>query len=57
MFRTFNMGWGFAFVVRKRDADNILNSLKKEEVEVGVIGKVIKEKRIIINYKNKKIIL
>ncbi len=57
MFRTFNMGWGFAFVVRKRDADNILNSLKKEKVEVGVIGKIIKEKRIIINYKNKKIIL
>lgn len=57
MFKTFNMGWGFAIVVRKKDVNNVLNLLKKERVKAEVIGKVTGEKKIIINYQNKKIIL
>jgi len=57
MFKTFNMGWGFVIVVKKMDIDNILGLLKKEKVKAEIIGRVIKEKKIIINYQNKKIIL
>jgi len=57
MFRVFNMGWGFAIIVRKKDVDKILKLLKIQRVKAGVIGRVIKERKIIINYKNKKIIL
>ncbi len=57
MFSIFNMGWGFAIIVKKRDGDNILKLLKKEKLEAEIMGKVIKEKKIIINYQNKKIIL
>lgn len=57
MFKTFNMGWGFAFIVKKTDADNLLDLLKKEKVKADVIGKVTKKKKIIINYQNKKIVL
>lgn len=56
-FKTFNMGWGFAIIVKKIDADNILDLLKNEKVEAEVIGKVTRGKKIIINYKNKEIIL
>lgn len=44
MFRVFNMGWGFAIVVKKEDADNILHLLKREKLEADVIGEVIREK-------------
>jgi len=57
MFSTFNMGWGFAVVVKEKNADKILDILREEKCEVDVIGKVIKEKKIIINYQNKKILL
>ena len=57
MFKTFNMGWGFAVVVQKEDKNKILDLLKKLKVGSGVIGRVIKENKIIVNYRNKKIIL
>lgn len=57
MFRTFNMGWGFAIIVKNKDTNKILNLLKKEKVEAEIIGKIIREKQIFIIYKNKKIIL
>jgi len=57
MFKTFNMGWGFAIVVKKSDAENILDLLKKWKLKADIIGKVIKKKQIFINYHNKKIVL
>lgn len=53
MFQTFNMGWGFAVIVKKADVNNILSSLREAEV----IGRVINSHKIIIHYKNKRIIL
>jgi len=52
MFKTFNMGWGFAVIVRKGDVDNTLQTLKGSEV----IGKIT-DKGIIIKFEGKKIIL
>ena len=57
MFRTFNMGWGFAIIIKNKDANKILESLRKQKIEAEIIGRVIKEKQIFINYKNKKIVL
>lgn len=57
MFKTFNMGWGFTFIVKKENVDKILNLLKNERTEADIIGRVIKEKKIIINYQNQKIVL
>ncbi len=53
MFKTFNMGWGFALVVDKQDSEQVLNKLKNAET----IGKVIANKEIVIQHKGKKLIL
>ncbi|PKL72548.1 phosphoribosylformylglycinamidine cyclo-ligase [Candidatus Kuenenbacteria bacterium HGW-Kuenenbacteria-1] len=55
MFQTFNMGWGFAIIVKEKDANNILHLYQKEKVEV--IGKVINKNKIIINYQKKIFII
>lgn len=57
MFKTFNMGWGFAIIVDKKVAGKILALAKKLKLGAETIGKVIEEKKIIINYLNKKIVL
>lgn len=56
MFKTFNMGWGFAVVIKERNKNKVLNLLKKEKVKAELIGRVVKKRQIFINYKNKKII-
>ena len=57
MFKTFNMGWGFAVVVKEKEADRALSLAKDLKLGAEIIGQVIKEKKIIIRHKNKKIIL
>jgi phosphoribosylformylglycinamidine cyclo-ligase len=57
MLKTFNMGWGFAIVVNKTDADEAMDSLEKSETETQQIGRVTGSGRIEIIYKNKKIVL
>jgi len=52
MFKTFNMGCGFATIVRKEYVENALQVLKGSEV----IGKII-DKKIIIKFEGKKIVL
>ncbi len=52
MFKTFNMGWGFAIVVRKEDAGDALQILKDSEI----IGKII-DKGLVIKFEGKKIVL
>ncbi|HIH20795.1 TPA: hypothetical protein HA244_06005 [Candidatus Micrarchaeota archaeon] len=42
MFKTFNMGWGFAVVVPQEDENGALKSLKKHGVRSSVIGNVVR---------------
>jgi len=57
MFKTFNMGWGFAVIVDKKNRDKALDVLEKTRVQAEQIGRVTEFKGIRILYKNKKITL
>ena len=57
MLKTFNMGWGFAVIVDKRNRDKALDVLEKADVKAEQIGHVTDSKGIKILYKNRKIIL
>jgi phosphoribosylformylglycinamidine cyclo-ligase len=57
MFKTFNMGWGFAIIVDKADTDKAVTALEKTGAEPEQIGKVTGKQKIEIHHKNKKIIL
>ena len=57
MFRTFNMGWGFAIIVNKQDEDNALNIIEKTGNKAELIGKVTDSHKIEIQYDNKKLVL
>jgi phosphoribosylformylglycinamidine cyclo-ligase len=57
MYKTFNMGWGFAIIVEKKDSDNAMDILEKAGTQPEQIGKVTAAEGIKILYKNKKIIL
>jgi phosphoribosylformylglycinamidine cyclo-ligase len=57
MFRTFNMGWGFAVIVDKKDEENALSILEKTGVQAEQIGNVTDNQKIEIHYDNKKLIL
>jgi phosphoribosylformylglycinamidine cyclo-ligase len=57
MFKTFNMGWGFAIIVDKTDADKAMDMLEQEKAKPEIIGKVTDKQTVEIQYKNKKMIL
>jgi phosphoribosylformylglycinamidine cyclo-ligase len=57
MFKTFNMGWGFAIIVSKPDSDKILDVLENADAEAEVIGKVTGTPQITIHHKNRKLVL
>jgi len=57
MFKTFNMGWGFAVTVDKKDRDKALDVLEKTRVQAEQIGHVTEFKGTRILYKNKRITL
>ena len=57
MFKTFNMGWGFAVIVDKTDIEKAINALEKAGVQPEQIGKVTDKQKIEIHHKNKKMIL
>jgi phosphoribosylformylglycinamidine cyclo-ligase len=57
MFRTFNMGWGFAIIVDKTDAEETLSALEKAGAQPGLIGTVTIKQKIAIHHENKKLIL
>jgi phosphoribosylformylglycinamidine cyclo-ligase len=57
MFRTFNMGWGFAVIVDKTDTENAISALEKAGAQPELIGKVTGKQKIEIHYKSRKIIL
>jgi phosphoribosylformylglycinamidine cyclo-ligase len=57
MFKTFNMGWGFAVIVDKADKDKAVDVFGKTGVQAEQIGFVTDSEGIKIRYKNRKIIL
>jgi len=57
MFRTFNMGWGFAIIVDKTDNDNAMSALGKAGAQPEQIGKVTDKQKIVIQHENKKFVL
>ncbi|MGQ9538706.1 MAG: phosphoribosylformylglycinamidine cyclo-ligase [Candidatus Bathycorpusculaceae bacterium] len=57
MFKTFNMGWGFAIIVDKSDKEKAIDALEKSEVTAEEIGCVTDKPGIKIFYKGRKIIL
>jgi phosphoribosylformylglycinamidine cyclo-ligase len=57
MFKTFNMGWGFAVIVDKKDRDKALDILEKNGAQAEPIGYVKDFKGIKILYRNRKMVL
>ncbi len=57
MFRTFNMGWGFAIIVDKTDTEKTLSSLERAGAQSEQIGKVTSEQKIVVYHANKKLVL
>jgi phosphoribosylformylglycinamidine cyclo-ligase len=57
MFRTFNMGWGFAVIVDAAHAEKALAVLEKTDCHPEKIGEVTDTGKIEVSYKKKKIIL
>jgi phosphoribosylformylglycinamidine cyclo-ligase len=57
MFKTFNMGWGFAIIVNKANVDNVIEALEKSGTHAEQIGRITRTEGIRILKKNKKLIL
>jgi phosphoribosylformylglycinamidine cyclo-ligase len=58
MFRTFNMGWGFALIVDKADTAKVLSALEKAGAQPEQMGKVTgSHQKIVVHYGNRKLIL
>jgi len=57
MFRTFNMGWGFAIVVAEHERDEALDVLERTRMEPEQIGTVTASRGIKIFNNKRKIIL
>jgi len=57
MFKTFNMGWGFAIVVAKEDVDKAVGILEGTGTHSEEIGRITDSEGIEILYKGRKIIL
>lgn len=56
MFKTFNLGWGFALIVRREDAVRTIDIIG-DEYGPEVIGKATPKKKIVIKYKTKEMVL
>ncbi|MBN1357518.1 phosphoribosylformylglycinamidine cyclo-ligase [Candidatus Bathyarchaeota archaeon] len=57
LFRTFNMGWGFAIIVDKTDTDKAMDALEKADAQPEQIGKVVGKQKIVIHHGDKKLVL
>ena len=57
MFRTFNMGWGFAIIVDKKEEDTALRVLAKAGAEAEHVGNVTGKPGIDIRHGDKRIAL
>jgi phosphoribosylaminoimidazole (AIR) synthetase len=57
MFKTFNMGWGFAIIVDKGAEEEAVDSLERGGVEASRIGSITDSGKIIVKYQGTKIAL
>lgn len=57
MFRTFNMGWGFALIVDREDLQEVLEVLNKTGVDAEEIGQVSRSSGVRVTYKGKSMLL
>jgi phosphoribosylformylglycinamidine cyclo-ligase len=57
MFKTFNMGWGFGVIVDRTETDKALDTLEQAGVKPEMIGKVTDKQSVVIEYKNKGLVL
>jgi len=57
MFKTFNMGWGFAVIVDKAVKDDAIDSLEISGVEAAQIGVITDSEQIAVQHEGKKILL
>ena len=57
MFKTFNMGWGFAIIIDKSDVDEAIGIIEKSGVHAEPIGSIVESEGIRILHNGKKIIL
>ncbi|MEM2103108.1 MAG: AIR synthase-related protein, partial [Candidatus Bathyarchaeia archaeon] len=57
MLKTFNMGWGFAVIVDRKNAETTIDCIEKTGVTAESIGHVTSTGRIVARYKDKKIML
>jgi phosphoribosylformylglycinamidine cyclo-ligase len=55
MYRTFNMGNGFLLILSPSECNKALNLLKKFGFNSRIVGKVIKDRSVILNLDSKKI--
>ncbi len=56
MFKTFNMGWGFAIIVEKAASERAIEILNKSGGKAEQIGQIKKTEGVRILYKNRKIL-
>jgi phosphoribosylaminoimidazole (AIR) synthetase len=57
MFRTFNMGWGFAIIIEKTDIDRALSILETAGAHAEQIGNVTDRQKIEIRHAGHKLLL
>jgi len=57
MFKTFNMGWGFAVVVDNAIKDQAIDLLERSGAETSQIGAVKRSGKITVKHNGKKIVL
>jgi len=57
MFKTFNMGWGFAVIVDNAVSDDAIDSLGRSGFEAARIGTITNSSRIVVKYEGRKILL
>jgi len=57
MFKTFNMGWGFAIIVDNSTKDEAIDVLQRSGAEADQIGRVTDSEKIVIKLREKKIVL
>ena len=57
MFRTFNMGWGFAVIIDRIDEAKAISVFEKAGTQSERIGKVTKTGRVEILHEDKRIVL
>ena len=57
IYKTFNMGWGFATIVDNSTKDEAIDILQRNSAEAEQIGRVTDSEKIVIKHREKKIVL